>query len=70
MLDANPAHLTRYGEVTIKVGGEIELRGFDGHRTSCRDLAVLAQLYAIRVLTESVEEALSRPGGGRAVICD
>lgn len=72
-LDEHEMNLTRPGRVTIypqpgPTGVQIILDGFDGENCSCRDLAVLAQIWAIGALQESLIADVMKPGGGRAAI--
>lgn len=74
-LDADEMKLTRPGRITIypqpgPTGVQIIADGFDGEGCSCRDLAVMAQIWAIGVLQESLLEDVMKPGGGRAAIGD
>lgn len=63
MLDAETARLTNFGTVTVKKG-QIEVSGFDGRNTSCREVAVLAALWAIGELQRELMKTPERPGGG------
>lgn len=63
-LDASLVKLTQHGTVTIKPNGQITVEGFKGDGCTCRDVAVLAMLWAIGVLQKDVTEAIQRPGGG------
>lgn len=66
--DANQVKLTKLGNVTVhpaKSGGvQIVLEGFEGEGCSCRDVAVLACLWAIGELQREVLRTIERPGGG------
>jgi hypothetical protein len=65
MLDADPAHLTQHGTVTIHSDGSITVAGFNGQGTTCRDVTALAAVWAIEHLTKELRGTLERPGGGR-----
>ena len=67
MLDAKPARLTQTGTVTIS-DGRMTINGFEGEGTSCRDVAVLAMVWAIGELQIELESALQRPGGGNSSV--
>jgi hypothetical protein len=60
--DATPIRLTKTGKVTISHGVTVE--GFEGENCSCRDVAILACMWAIEVLSREVTAAIERPGGG------
>lgn len=61
-LDATEVGLTRIGRVEIE-GGEVTLRGFDGHNCTCRDVVALALSYAIGVLQSELDATIRKPGG-------
>jgi len=67
-LDATTSRLTKVGTVTIHPGLEgrtqIVAQGFDGEGCSCRDVAVLACLWAIGELQREVMRTIEQPGGG------
>lgn len=67
-LDADNIKLTQHGTVTIspdkKGGPQIIVEGFEGAGCSCRDVAVLACLWAIGELQREVMRAVQEPGGG------
>ncbi|MDE1828616.1 MAG: hypothetical protein KGH65_05650 [Candidatus Micrarchaeota archaeon] len=63
MLDADPAKLTKTGSITI-TDGRIDIEGFEGDGTSCRDVAVLAMCWAIGKLQADLLATIERPGGG------
>jgi hypothetical protein len=69
-LDATEVRLTKRGKVTIFANGDIEIEGFHGKNCSCRDVAVLAMLWAIGVLQKDVTADIQKPGGGRCAIAD
>lgn len=64
MLDAEHAHLTKLGTVTIDENG-IHCEGFDGENCSCRDVAALATLWAIGELQRELMLTMQEPGGGK-----
>jgi hypothetical protein len=66
-LDAYHTVLTQHGKVTITEKG-IEVEGFEGLNTSCRDVAVLACAGAIGELQREMMRNIERPGGGNIVI--
>lgn len=53
MLDAKHAHLTQHGRLVIEmVNGKVqmEITGFEGEGTSCRDVVALACAWAMEQL--------------------
>ena len=68
MLDANPARLIRHGRIVMD-SERIEIDGFEGEGTSCRDVAALALCWAIAELQRELQATLERPGGtGKAAM--
>ena len=67
MLDGDSAHLTKFGTVTIDASG-IVVAGFEGHGTSCRDVAALGALWAIGELQRELMRTLESPGGGNIAV--
>ena len=71
-LDADPVRLTRKGTVTIRpraTGGvQILYDGFEGKGCTCRDVAVLAGLWAIGELQREVMLDVQQPGGGASAV--
>lgn len=63
MLDANSAKLTKVGAVTVSAAG-ISVADFDAAGATCRDLAVLAVIWAIGELQRELLATIERPGGG------
>jgi hypothetical protein len=67
-LDAEKSVLTKHGTVKIKPDGQIIVAGFEGDNCTCRDVAVLAMLWAIGQLQAEVMADVQEPGGGRCVV--
>lgn len=67
MLDADPAHLTKVGQLAIDESG-ITLTGFEGERCSCREVAVLALVWAIGELQRELMATLMKPGSSNVVV--
>jgi hypothetical protein len=68
-LDATKSYLTDLGVVSIFPGepgreAHIEVSGFEGRNCSCRDIAVLACLWAIGELQREILRTIEQPGGG------
>jgi len=61
MLDADPAKLTKTGEVIINRKG-ISVNGFSGKGCSCRDVAALGIVWAIGELQKELKLTLEAPG--------
>ena len=68
MLDEHAAWLTKFGTVTVQANGTVLVEGFDGEGTSCRDVAVLAQVWAIQMIANSLRGDLQEPGGGSSAV--
>ncbi len=68
-LDAEPIKLTQHGTVTVEAGS-IVVTGFSGDNCSCRDVAVLACIWAIGELQRELLKDVEQPGGGRVAIGD
>jgi hypothetical protein len=66
-LDAEPTKLTQHGTVTVEPGG-IVVTGFAGENCSCRDMAVLACIWAIGELQRELLKMVEQPGGGCVAI--
>ena len=67
MLDADKARLIKTG--TVHIGPDlICIEGFEGEGTSCRELAVLATVWAIGQLQLDLQAQLQEPGGGRSAV--
>jgi hypothetical protein len=66
-LDAKTSQLTQHGTVTVEAGG-IVVTGFAGDNCSCRDVAVLACIWAIGELQRELMKDVEQPGGGRVAI--
>jgi hypothetical protein len=66
-LDSDISKLTPHGLVTIEPGG-IVVTGFAGDNCSCRDVAVLACIWAIGELQRELMKDVEQPGGGRVAI--
>jgi hypothetical protein len=64
MLDAEIAKLTKTGSVTIDASG-VWVAGFEADNASCRDVAVLAAVWALGELQRELLKTLERPGGGK-----
>lgn len=67
MLDAQNARLTKLGTVAIDKSG-IVVSGFEGEGTGCREVAVLATVWALGELQRELLLTLQRPGGGNIAI--
>ena len=67
MLDADPAKLTRIGEVVITKTG-ILVTGFSGEGCTCRDVAALGTVWAIGQLQKELMKILEAPGNGKISI--
>ncbi|BAR92360.1 hypothetical protein [Pseudomonas phage PS-1] len=63
MDNVEPIYLTRHGKVTISEAG-IDVEGFDANLASCRELAVMAAVWAIGELQRELLLTIQRPGGG------
>jgi len=61
MLDANPAQITKAGEVIINSKG-ITANGFSTKGATCRDTAALALVWAIGKLQSELKLTLEAPG--------
>lgn len=66
-LDATHSKLTKVGRIVIE-DGQVLVEGFDGEGCSCRDVAVLACMHGIEVLTQEARKSIEKPGGGMIVI--
>ncbi|WP_157119050.1 hypothetical protein [Azohydromonas lata] len=66
-LDAHASRLAKLGTVTIhpkaEGGVQIVAEGFEGENCSCRDIAVLACMWAIGELQREVMRTIEAPGG-------
>lgn len=60
--DATPIKLTKTGSITIDRFG-VKVEGFDGVNCSCRDVAILACIWAIGELQREVMRDIEQPGG-------
>lgn len=67
--DATPIKLTKKGSVTITRTG-VRVEGFDGMNCNCRDVAILACLWAIGELQREVMRDIEVPGGSGRVSID
>ena len=67
MLDAEPAHLTQTGSITLSESS-IVIEGFGVENGTCRDLSALALVWAIGRLQRELMATLERPGGGIAIV--
>lgn len=71
-LDATKTKLTQHGTVTIgrDASGRTRIiyEGFKGDACTCRDVAVLAGLWAIGELQREVMLDVQAPGGGRTAV--
>jgi hypothetical protein len=63
--DATPIMLTKTGRVVIEADGHVFVEGFEGISCTCRDVAILACMWAMSVLQTEVTKTIERPGGGR-----
>lgn len=69
-LDAQVVRLTKLGTVTIHPkpvdpsGVTIMVEGFEADGGSCRDVAVLATIWAIGELQRELMRDIEEPGGG------
>lgn len=65
-LDAETSKLTKFGKVTIfpakKGNVQIVVEDFEGKNCSCRDVAVLACVWAIGELQREVMRGIEEPG--------
>jgi hypothetical protein len=66
--DATPIKLTKTGRVVIEANGLVTAEGFDGDNCSCRDVAILACMWAMSVLQTEVTKTIESPGGGRIAV--
>jgi hypothetical protein len=66
--DATPIKLTKTGRVVIEANGLVIAEGFGGDNCSCRDVAILACMWAMSVLQTEVTKTIESPGGGRIAI--
>lgn len=74
-LDAKKSELTNFGKITINAGTSlspslIEIEGFDGEGCTCRDVSVLACIWAIGVLQQEILISVQQPGLSNSVIVD
>jgi len=72
-LDQDPVKLTGVGTVVIrpcaiKGGVEITFEGFQASGATCRDVAVLAAVWAIGALQRELMKDIEQPGGGSTAI--
>jgi hypothetical protein len=63
----SPIELTKFGTVTVTPAG-ITVEGFEGNDMSCREVAVLACMWAIGELQRETTKTIERPGGGAIAI--
>lgn len=63
MLDAEPVRITKTGTITI-TDGQIDVAGFAADNATCRDVAILATVWAIGELQRELLKALEKPGDG------
>ena len=69
-LDAETSKISKTGKVTITAAG-IVIDGFEGTNCSCRDVAVLACMWAIGELARETLLEIQEPGGsGNVAIGD
>lgn len=68
-LDAETTKLTQHGTVTVEAG-RIVVTGFEGDNCSCRDVAVLACIWAIGELQRELLKTVEQPGGGYVAVGD
>lgn len=68
MLDATPCRLKTLGTITIDNDGSIVIEGFEADGATCREVAALAQVWAISALTASLQGDLQQPGGGNCCV--
>lgn len=70
--DATPIRLTKIGKVTIDTHERLPvvIEGFEGENCSCRDVAILACMWAIGVLQRETTKTIEVPGGGGIGIGD
>jgi hypothetical protein len=66
-LDDQVTRLLSLGTVTVSATG-IQIDGFDGINATCRDVAVLAMIWAIGELQRDLMSSIEMPGGGNACI--
>jgi hypothetical protein len=68
--DATPIRLTKIGKLTICTDPRLPVRieGFEGENCSCRDVAILACMWAIGQLQRAATGDIERPGGGGTCI--
>lgn len=63
------ARLTKVGTVTVGPGGLVVVSGFEGNENcTCRDVAVLAAVHAIHVLSAELLKTIESPGGGAIAV--
>ena len=67
MLDGNPAYLQDIGTVTITATG-IEVTGFSAEDGGCREVAVLAAVWALGRLQDELRRTLERVGDNNICI--
>lgn len=60
--DAEPIRLTKTGTITIDRDG-IRVEGFTISNGTCRDLSILACLWAIGELQREAKRDIEKPGG-------
>lgn len=61
-LDAQHTQITKPGRVTIEADGSVHVEGFEAENASCRDVGVLACLWAARLLMEQAMAGVEKPG--------
>lgn len=68
-LDATESKILTRGTVRVDLAThDVIVEGFDGHGCTCRDIAVLAMIECIEVLSEQIRLTVQRPGGGNVVV--
>lgn len=63
MNNVEPIYLTQFGKVSITENG-IEVEGFEANDASCREIAVMAAVWAIGELQRELTLIIQQPGGG------
>lgn len=70
MLDAESARITKTGTVTIGPGRccKIVVEDFESDNATCREVSVLAMLWAIGELQRELMATLESPDGGDCAV--
>lgn len=67
-LDASDSRLTQFGRVIWDARDGIRIEGFDGEGCTCRDIAALALVHAIKALNDDLILTIQSPGASTASV--